>query len=272
MQACPKPIIKWLIGPVREDGYEALRISLENFWLLYADQVEYVVCFNRIDCLTLQQMVAAPALIPIQWYDQTPDRSSAAGEFGWKFYPLKLTADRRELWLDNDLVIHKRHPNIDSFLFGKEDRFLFLEDVQRVYQPESLDAVIPIGVEICGGLVGLPARSITEIREEYVRFLRRHAIPETDTHFTAEELKLLGIENASVAVLYLCFPGQSLMISKEEIPPGKFIRSGILGHYGMHFTGLNRGPKQGVAWSFRRLADSSERPRCPAKLPPEMSE
>ena len=267
-----KPLIKWLIGDVLPEGYLALEISIENAWQLYSDSVEYVICFNNLKLSTLKRQLKILAEIPVYFYDQSSHRSAKAGEYGWKFYPLKLTDNRRELWLDNDLILFDRHPDIDEFLFGEKEIFLFLEDIQRVYRPETLDRFIPRSLEICGGLLGLPAWPTTKIHHSYTTFLSRHDISGSDTHFTSPMLARLGIENATIALLYLCYPDVAKIISNRDIPPGKTIRTGTVGNVGMHFTGLNRGPRRAVALSFGLLKHSKKRPRIPSPLSTEALE
>ena len=265
-----RPLFKWLIGRVREEGYDCLSLSMENAWCIYGSQVDYSICYNNIERTFLEERVAPPAGMDVSWVDQTRYRGGVATEYGWKFYPFKIQNDRRELWLDNDIVLFDRHPLVDEFLFGGAERFLFAEDIQRAYSPRSIDERIPEHLKICAGLVGIPAFPIQSILRRFRRLLATYGVPDTETHFTCRTIGQFGVENATVALLCMAYPGEFLLIDHDDIPVGKAIRDGRIGRFGMHFNGLNRGPKPEIAMAFRMLAESPDRPRRPGEMPSDM--
>jgi hypothetical protein len=195
--------------------------------------------------------------------DQTSFRPREAAEFGWKFFPLKLHDARRELWMDNDLILYDRQPDIESFLFSPGEFLLVAQDAGRWYKPPPLDEFLPAGQGCCGGLLGIPAWPVAQMRTAFEAFLDRHGIPRELTHFTSESLAGPGRENATIGLLAMLFAPTCRWIAHADIPVGSAICRGVVGKCGMHFTGLNREANSSIEAAFRRLATCPTMPRRP---------
>lgn len=249
----PKPLLKWLMGDVANIGWRSLGCAIRHAWAQYGYQVDYAVCFNNIKRVKIENALVDIQAPKIELVDQQAYRPGSASRFGWKFFPLKLLHGRRELWMDNDLVLYRRHPLIDEFLFGRQERFLFVEDANRWYGPPALDKALPPGRGISAGMLGIPAIELDGLSDSYHAKMKELGIPNELTHFTNPNIDVVGCENASVAILRLAIDGDSLCISHDDIPVGSAIQAGATSAYGMHFTGLNRGAKAELLSAFERI-------------------
>jgi len=135
-----KPIIRWNIGNVSQQGWDCLYQSIQNTHLLYGDEVERWICFNtvrfshpRLDVIgdeVDQLLEVTPENVPRSLHLHYP---AAAHLSGWIFAPMQCDPPRRELVLDNDVILYKRNADIDAFLFGDEPFFLFNEQYFSYY-------------------------------------------------------------------------------------------------------------------------------------------
>lgn len=140
-----KALVRWTIGPTTPDGIRCLRKSIDKLCGLY--DIEPVICYNQIDP---QQFTD----LGVRLVNQTEDLPSSESPIGvtWKLYPPRLAIDRHELFIDNDLIIEKKIPELDHFF--KSDQTLLLEGSGRNYG--RFEKHVPIGYKINSGLFGLP--------------------------------------------------------------------------------------------------------------------
>lgn len=106
-----KPLVRWTIGNVRDVGFEMLRESIRHFKKIYPD-FDYFVCCNEIknkkfpDNINVFLQDHNCCSIPIK-----PNSINA-----WKLFPPRLRINSHELFIDNDLIIYKKIPQISEFL------------------------------------------------------------------------------------------------------------------------------------------------------------
>ena len=120
--------VRWTIGDVSPQGYEALRLSAWGAWKLFGPEAAYVVCVNSVP---LERARAAAGDLPpgVLWHDSTgelPDflrpyfDAHMAEGVGWKFAPLRLFPDRYELALDNDCILWDTPAALWDWLDGSD--------------------------------------------------------------------------------------------------------------------------------------------------------
>lgn len=129
--------IRWTIGDVAPRGFEALRLSIWGAWRLFGAQAEYVVVVNSLSPAEARRRTGPlPAGIGFEPAPRVPppelapflDGAMAEGA-GWKLLPLVRFADRRELSLDNDVILWELPAALDAWLDDGEERCLLAEDV-----------------------------------------------------------------------------------------------------------------------------------------------
>ncbi|HEY0793638.1 MAG TPA: hypothetical protein VGD78_21435 [Chthoniobacterales bacterium] len=127
--------IRWTIGDVSDEGWEALRYSLLGAWRLFGVTAQYSVCVNSISTAALPSSIALLPF-PVTWHHVTRmnakflphcDESLSEGT-SWKFSPVRLFPDCHELALDNDCILWRMPAAITNWL-KRTDRFLLAADV-----------------------------------------------------------------------------------------------------------------------------------------------
>jgi hypothetical protein len=148
-----KPLIRWTIGPVKEEGFSCLGKSVRNMKHLYPE-CDFVICYNQLTRLQHERI----SELGVDLLDQSKYLDSLkyhphGKSVHWKLYPPRLNLDSHEICMDNDIILWKRVPEIDYFLSSK-DTCLIYQGINRLYG--SYDLNIPKLVRINSGIYGLP--------------------------------------------------------------------------------------------------------------------
>jgi hypothetical protein len=237
----PKVGIRWTIGDVSLNGFEALRLSVWGGWKIFGREADYVVCVNSLPLPVARERTGS---FPegVQWREVTHELAPFMkifldGQFaegvGWKFAPLQLFPDRYELALDNDCILWEMPPSVRAWLEGQTERCVVAEDVWPCFgQFQHLCGEAPRN----SGIRGLPPgysleKALRDILEQHPVTLR-------------SELDEQGLQMAA-----LMQPEPPLVVTTNDVsicspfPP----HLPDLGRYGAHFVGLNA--KQ-LPWSL----------------------
>jgi hypothetical protein len=226
--------IRWTIGDVAPEGFDALRLSIHGAWKIFGTGADYAVCVNLISP-ELARADTGELPCRVRWHDSTqevPDflkphlkRGMAEGA-GWKFAPLRLFPHRHELSLDNDCILWELPPTVARWLDEPSgERCLTAEDVAPGFGKFS---------DLCGpaprngGLRGFPpgydfGHSVSEILGQRPVQLE-------------SELDEQGLQTAA-----LTRSGNPFVVRLDEVTicspfPPHLPR---LGSCGAHFCGLN---------------------------------
>jgi hypothetical protein len=236
------------MGNVSEAGWECLSESTRLLPKIYPE-FDFVICYNSLDNKETQRLRS----FKIDLYEQKEENlevphtfhhHSSVSNHSWKLCPIRLRPEAHELWVDNDVVITDRIPDIDDWLnkdkpiistvYGKEAYGRFKEAlIMRLW-----------GVWPCAGLFGLPPR------------------------FGFKEKLLEGCNGVPLEG----FDEQGLVVSivtKEKgwmpIEPKIFNQVGwfnrfVLHHEGYHFIRLNTGTNS--AWEHYKMITSPDPKIC----------
>ena len=235
--------VRWTIGDVSAEGFEALRLSVWGAWRLFGPGAAYVICVNTVPLERAQSLTSAlPATV--QWHESTlhtdlPDFLRAhldggmAEGVGWKFAPLRLFPDRFELALDNDCILWALPEALARWMNGEGERCVLAEDVKTCLgQFESLCDPAPRNSGIRGTPPGF------DFDRAVRRVLRRHPVALTS------ELDEQGLVTAALSQAHA-----PLVVKVGEVsicspfPP----HVPWLGCCGAHFVGLNA---RNLPWEF----------------------
>ncbi len=226
--------LRWTIGDVSPQGFEALRLALWGAWKLFGPRSRYVVCVNSISVdWAKQQSGAVPE--GVEWLDNTQlapkwlaahvDEGMAEGVI-WKMAPVRLFPDLREISFDNDVVLWSIPSAMKQWLACKEESTcLMAEDVGR-----ALGQFSPLCDErpINSGIRGVPPGFDLEGRIE--NLLARTKI------VLRSELDEQGLQAAVLS------QGQLNLVSTDDVTicspfPN---HQQHFGRCGAHFVGLNQ--------------------------------
>lgn len=234
--------VRFTIGDVSEQGFEALRFSIWGARKVFGPAAAYVVCVNTVDVDEARERVGEiPEGVSFRavkeglppFLREHFDASMAEG-VGWKLSPLRLFPDRFCLALDNDCILWGMPPSIHAWLDDAPARCLIAEDVRACFGKFA---------DLCGpeprnaGIRGLPPGFDLEDALRGVLEMRPGLL--------TSELDEQGLQVAAVSkdaaphVVSL----RDVAISSPFPPhlPG-------LGRCGVHFVGLN--VKQ-AGWDYR---------------------
>lgn len=152
-----KALARWTIGNCEELGFEILEESVRKFSEIYPE-FDKIICHNSLSTNQLKKIKKINAIkyqqgkkdcvVPIGKQEFTGDNWGC----GWKLCPSRLNLDKYELWIDNDVVIHKKIPLIDQWL--NFNFAIIAEGVNRLYS--VFDEEINTKEKMCAGFFGLP--------------------------------------------------------------------------------------------------------------------
>ena len=225
--------IRWTMGDVSAEGFEALRLSIWGAVRLFGAHATYAVCVNSVSTECAKQLTGA---VPtrVAWLDATGclpewlhgylDGGMAEG-VGWKLAPLRIFPERYEIALDNDCILWRMPDALCRVLDGERQRCVIAEDVHSCYGQFA---------DLCGpeprnsGIRGTPAGfDLERALRDMLRRRDCNLVSETDE----QGLQVAALESR----------GEPLVVRTSEVsicspfPP----HSPDLGTCGAHFVGLN---------------------------------
>jgi hypothetical protein len=133
--------IRWTIGDVSPRGFVALRLSIWGAFRLFGSGARYAVCSNTVPLEEARRRVGEVPEV-VEWLDATArlprwlrpylDEGLTEGT-AWKFAPLQLFPDRKELSLDNDCILWGMPAALAAWLEDDGDSVLLAEDVKACF-------------------------------------------------------------------------------------------------------------------------------------------
>jgi hypothetical protein len=225
--------IRWTIGDVSPEGFEALRLSVWGAYRVFGDAAGYTICVNTV---ALPQALRRTGDLPRPciWREATReiptaltpylDAGMAAGA-GWKLAPLRVFPDRHELSLDNDCILWSQPDAIRRWLEAGDDACLLAEDVRACFGkfargcgPEPRNA----------GIRGLPP--YFDLERAMLDVLRTYAV-KLSSELDEQGLQVMAVSRAGSPIVV---PLTAVTIC-SPFPP----HLPNLGQCGAHFCGLN---------------------------------
>jgi hypothetical protein len=132
--------VRWSIGDVSDDGFEALQMSVWGARRLFGPRTAYEICVNT---LSVAEARAKTGVVPDEvrwrhverelppWLVARIGTESDARDVGWKLVPLRLFPDRFELSIDNDCILWDMPVTLAAWLTDNHPtRCLLAEDVR----------------------------------------------------------------------------------------------------------------------------------------------
>jgi hypothetical protein len=227
--------IRWTIGDVSHNGWEALRLSILGARRVFGPDAAYAVCVNSVGLEDARARVGQLATA-VEWRavskEDVPapirDRFDAGMAEGvaWKLAPVRVFPDRWEISLDNDCILWQLPGGLREWLESGDERVCLLaEDARALFGqftpfcgPEPRNA----------GIRGLPpGYALAQVLEEVAA-----RVPGV----LSSELDEQGLQVAAVSAL-----APPAVVSIDEVsicspfPPHRR----ELGSCGAHFCGLN---------------------------------
>lgn len=160
-----KPLLRWTFGKAGRSGEEVLHAAIKRFKVLYPE-FDCLVCCNNLKedqwdrlkklNVDLYEQKESDWDYPMVSADAEKGWKGWSPGTGWKFCPPRLRLQAHELWVDNDVIIRERLPEIDEWL-SSDDTCIISSDhrYNKEYYGNFGDK-IPEGVALSSGLFGFP--------------------------------------------------------------------------------------------------------------------
>lgn len=230
--------IRWTIGNVSPRGFAALRLSLWGAFRLLGRRADYVVCVNSI---SVERARARTGPVPEDVSFEPVSRADLparlarrldkgmAGGAAWRVAPPRRFTERRELALDNDVILWELPAALERWLDEEDpERCLVLGAAEEAYG-RFAPACEP-GPPRSAGLRAMPPRF--DLTAELRTVLEGIEGP------VATSADQRGLEIAALSRLR-----PPLVVSLDDVPacgPTSPAAS-HLGHAGARFSDLNAG-------------------------------
>lgn len=226
-----KPIIRWTIGDVSEQGFNALNISIRNWKKLYEDQFDIFVCYNNISIKKIEH-IKGVEFINQEDYKDSLIIPPLDGNPSWKLYPPRLKKECYEIFIDNDLIFSKRMPLIDDFL---KDKFFFItEGLKRGFG--FFDNLVKNKNNLNSGLFGLTP--FYDFKKELETSIKETGFEKWNDFFDEQGCVAYTINKQNYKMISLLQIGLC-----NERSPGY-----TEGEYGTHFVRINIGNNK-IYWN-----------------------
>ena len=210
-----KPTIRWCIGGyASEAGYQCLTQSIQQFMKFYGEKFDRVILHNNCS----EEQVAFLRALPVRLIDQTQHSDSKAVNPVWKITPPRIST-AHEIFIDNDIILHKHYPLIDEFL---QNSFCFMtEGLLRRFG--KYDDRVPVWYKLNSGFWGLPPNFDLD------QLIQIEGGIEASKWFDEQGLIALLLSRSRE---FRMVPRTDISICDDTFEPGNF---------GTHFVGLNKG-------------------------------
>lgn len=220
-----KPILRWTVGNVSDEGIECLKLSIKWICKIYGDTFDYYLCHNNID-LDKLNWIKNTSIKLLNQHDYVSDLNINPMNNNpcWKLYPPRIDINRHEIFIDNDLIIYKRLPVIDKFL--ERNNLLFITEAIR-RSNGSFDSIIKSTKNLNTGLFGLYPGF--DLKNRINETLNLKIIKTWSCHLDEQGLLAYIFHNSDYELvtlddIYVCHQDYQYKIGK----------------YGQHFVELNR--------------------------------
>jgi hypothetical protein len=170
-----KPLFRFTVGSCIQQGLDILAESIKKTTAtLGVENFDWMICYNGLSQDDLEFLSRAIGdrpitLFPQNWSHcpipdecQSPRREDGTIEWNgnrcggtlWKVCPPRMRMEAHEIVMDNDIILLKKFPEIDSFL-STTKKALILEEHIRFYG--RYDEIFgPGGPFLNSGLMGFP--------------------------------------------------------------------------------------------------------------------
>lgn len=215
-----KNIVRWTIGNVSSEGFECLEKSVSNFIKLYGDQFDYFICYNNIK----EEKLKWSRDLKINLINQHDHIDSinitpVGHNPCWKLYPPRINKNAYEIFIDNDLILHKKI-NLDKFI--EKNVFFITQALKKNYG--SLDEKITSDNYYNTGFFGLPKNF--DFKKHINKLIKKYKIDLNSDHFEEQGVVAHIFHKNNPEIILL----GDIYVSFEDYQMGK---------YGLHFVGLN---------------------------------
>lgn len=144
-----KPLFRWTIGNTSDVGMDMLVTSISLMRRFH--DFDCFVCHNNLKPGQMERLAGIPdATLVAQSPKALPIPPKGVA---WKLYTPRLDINRHEVFIDNDLVVFKKMPKMESFLESR-DSVIYTRSLFHNFG--TFKPFLPKEFRLNSGLFGLP--------------------------------------------------------------------------------------------------------------------
>lgn len=218
-----KPIVRWTIGDVSENGFICLEHSIKNFIKNYENKFDYYVCYNTIDEKKLNYIKKYPVKLLNQNNYVKELKIKPKNHPCWKLFPPRINIHTHEIFIDNDLILYEKLPLINKFL--KNNNMLIISEAKyRAYG--NFCKLINTNDKMNTGFFGLYPNF--DFKNEINKTLDKKIISNWDIHSDEQGLVAYIFQNYE----YRLISTKKIFVGHTKLPLNDNLK-------GIHYIGLN---------------------------------
>lgn len=178
-----RPIIRWSIGPVKPNGFKVLSLSVKATKKLFPE-CDLVICYNQISSEEIAQLEKLEVrLVNSELHKSFLLKPSKGYNVYWKLYPPRIEINSSEIFLDNDIILTKRPPEINKFL---ENNSTLLYQGLNANKHGQFAKASPCGIRINSGIFGIPPHF--DLNKRALKIIKKLNITSWENRFDEQGL------------------------------------------------------------------------------------
>lgn len=201
----------------------SLKKSIESFEKIYPNFKNYI-CYNNIDYESIS-FLSNKNLKFIDQKKYIQEINISPYDSFWKYVPPRLNIFSYEIFIDNDIIFHKKIPELDLFLSDK--KLLFSSSHKFFYG--QFNCFIKNKIKLNTGFIGVPP--FFDFKKNINEILNECEIKKIKTHFDDQGLFCLILNNEK----HIQIPLDVLNVCNSNCNFAKY----KLGSSATHFAGIN---------------------------------
>ena len=223
----PKPLLRYVVGPVTQAGIRSVAISAQNMLRLYPE-FDIILCTNQCEPHPTLKALGLPIIDQSPYTVSSPFPPTPGFHVHWKLSPPRFRLDAHEVIMDNDIIIDCRIDELDAFL-EQEHACLIYQGLHRLFG--QFHDLVDGDLRVNSGIIGLPPQY--DFQSELSATARLAKIQAWSDPFDEQGLVAATLSKRP----YIMIPMTRVPIVEESSAGEGWNRH--LGKCGTHFVHLN---------------------------------
>ena len=220
-------IVRWTISDQNLENQKvclfSLKKSIESFSNNYPFFKKFI-CYNNISF----QKIKFLENINVEFIDQkkySKEINISPHDSFWKYIPPRIDINSYEIFIDNDVIFHKKIPELDLFL---NDKKLLFSSSHKIFYGQ-FNFFIKNRIKLNTGFIGI--HPFFDLKKNINEILNKCKIKKIKTHFDDQGLFCLILNNEK----HIQIPLDVLNVCNSNCNFAKY----KLGSSATHFAGIN---------------------------------
>lgn len=228
-----KPLLRWIIGPVHDNGFSIIKDSVKSMLNIYKNRFDFIICHNQLNQSQLNFLKS----LNVELFNQNDYRNKNIYSNSWKLFPARLSMESHEIVMDNDIILFEPLEEIDEFL--NSNSTLLYQGIERNYGYYSKH--ITHNININSGIYGMPPKFDLEINV-------KQDLSNYKNYYDEQGLVASALLNWHS---YCIIPQTTIPIIKPNYSIENYLNNNL--YKGIHFCGINsEHHNQYLKWKYNK--------------------